>query len=128
VRTACLVTLFLLLGFASPKHPAHANGAASPAPPPTIGLRLTNRNPARTNVSFAIDVPPGAASGPVALDIFDLSGRRVRALVSRLTGPGTHMVVWDLTADSGARVPVGLYFARLQSGEAVVRRLVVLTP
>ena len=57
-------------------------------------------------------------SGGAALAICDVSGRRVRELAAA-AGAGEHVLVWDLRDASGARVPAGLYFARLVVDGAV---------
>lgn len=54
---------------------------------------------------------PGAA--PARLDIFDLSGRRVRTLADRRLDPGAHVIEWDGRDRDGRALPHGLYFARL---------------
>ena len=58
--------------------------------------------------------------------IYDAAGRLVRPLANRvLSGPGT--LTWDGRAMSGERVPVGIYFLRLNAdGESCVRRIVRL--
>ena len=63
----------------------------------------------------------------VRLEIFDPSGRRVRALVSDRIEAGHHESRWTLVDESGARVPNGLYFARFATaGLNRVARLVVM--
>ncbi|MCA9728430.1 MAG: right-handed parallel beta-helix repeat-containing protein, partial [Candidatus Eisenbacteria bacterium] len=67
--------------------------------------------------------------GPVDLAIFDVSGKRIRALVrgDRMS-MGPHTLVWDGLGDMGERVPHGVYWCRLMAGSrSVARRLVVIS-
>jgi len=57
------------------------------------------------------------SSGPVNLAIFNLRGQRVRNLVSRNLGAGSHEIVWRGINDSGGPVASGVYFARLKCAE-----------
>jgi hypothetical protein len=52
--------------------------------------------------------------GVVTLDIFDLSGRRVRRAYSGQDLNGRYELTWDGRDENGALVPVGLYLYRLQ--------------
>ena len=64
----------------------------------------------------------------VAVDLYDLRGRLVRSLVAgRDLGEGSHVLHWDLTDGEGARVPSGVYLARVRAGEASATRKVFVT-
>jgi hypothetical protein len=55
----------------------------------------------------------------IDLEIFDLSGRRVRRLVSSVDQtPGRHEYTWDGLMDSGAAAPAGVYYCRLTTGRS----------
>jgi hypothetical protein len=61
-----------------------------------------------TQLDYAV-----AASAGARLECFDVTGRRVRQWsIAGATG----RISWDGTDDTGARVPAGLYFARLTAG------------
>jgi len=66
-----------------------------------------------------------AAPGKVALEIYDIRGRIVRAW-SAGAGPRSGMVVWDGRDNNGARMACGVYFVRLKNGVAVRTARVVL--
>jgi hypothetical protein len=51
---------------------------------------------------------------PYALDIFDITGRRVGTL-SGIAAGNQETVTWDLRNDAGARVAPGVYFYRFDS-------------
>ncbi len=94
------------------------------AQPLIAGLRPPAPNPTRgtTAVSFAL-----AQSGRVQLGVYDVSGRRVRQLVDGERRAGIETVVWNGTAESGARVGAGVYFVRLAGpGIRDMRRVILL--
>jgi hypothetical protein len=62
----------------------------------------------------------------VELRIYDSGGRLARTLVDRAMGPGTHEVRWDGRNDRGTGLASGVYFARLDVGDDVVTRKLVL--
>ena len=64
--------------------------------------------------------------GPVELAVFDVSGRKIRTLVSGLKAPGDHVATWNGTDPSGSPVPSGLYFYQLLSGTDVETRKMML--
>jgi hypothetical protein len=56
----------------------------------------------------------------VRIAIYDLGGTLVRTLATgRHEGAGAHAVRWDGTRDDGARAASGIYFVRLEAGDAV---------
>jgi hypothetical protein len=85
-------------------HPSgHRDSVLSPGLP----------NPFResTSISFRID-----AEEHVRLEIFDVSGRRIRLLTDAHMKPGMHSVDWNALDDTGRRVSSGVYFCRLVHG------------
>ncbi len=81
-------------------------------------------NPSRghTGITFTL----GHAS-PVRLEVFDVSGRRVRTLTQGFTEAGTRHIEWDGRGGQGAPVPAGTYFLRLSAaGRTVTNKLLVL--
>jgi hypothetical protein len=59
-----------------------------------------------------------AGPGQVRVTVFDLQGRSIRTLEDRGITAGVHDVWWDGLDDAGARVPRGMYFARLKTPAA----------
>jgi hypothetical protein len=74
-----------------------------------------------TEVRFAIP-----AAGRVALDVFDVSGRRVRTLDDGLREAGTHAVTWDGRDERGRASAAGVYFLRLATDAGTSTRKVVV--
>ncbi|MDZ4803237.1 MAG: LamG-like jellyroll fold domain-containing protein [Candidatus Eisenbacteria bacterium] len=78
------------------------------------GLRLTAMpNPFQASATIAFVLP---AAGDVDLAVYDLSGRRVRALRQGRLDAGTQNIAWDGRDDDGRATSSGIYFVRLQSG------------
>jgi subtilisin-like proprotein convertase family protein len=75
----------------------------------------------QANVQFALP-----RDGDVALDLYDVAGRRVRHLFAGSVAAGRHALVWDGHDDAGRSVAAGVYVYRLTTPEgAHVRKLVV---
>jgi hypothetical protein len=84
--------------------------------PLAASLRLTGfvPNPARGSAGIAFSLP---GRGSATLSLFDVAGRRVRALDVGNFGPGAHVV------PVGTGLPSGVYLVRLeQSGKILTVR------
>lgn len=84
-------------------------------PPHGVWLGVPYPTPSRgaTSVAFAI---PGETHA--RLGVFDVQGRRVRELESRVIDPGRYTATWDGDDDAGRRVAPGVYFVVLRAGSA----------
>jgi hypothetical protein len=105
------------------QHPADAVDASGSI---LAGVKLAQNqpNPFRTETQIRFDLP---RTEDVRLDIFDVSGRRVRTLVDASLPAGSHQVEWDSRGDSRESLSSGVYHYRLQAGsEAVERKMVLL--
>jgi hypothetical protein len=79
-------------------------------------------NPTRGPSHFGVVLP---VAGRIALDILDVSGRRVAALASGYEAAGRREFAWDGRIGRGP-APAGLYFARLEAaGRVLTRRFAV---
>jgi|GEM_PF-1469444 len=77
---------------------------------------------AATQIQFTLP-----RSGRVALEIYNISGQRVRTLMNTTAGAGRHRIRWDGSDDRGMRVSSGLYFCRLETDtRARTAKLVLL--
>ena len=81
----------------------------------TLALRAVGPVPFRTTLQLGVDLP---RAGRVQLEVFDVRGRRVRTLLDREAGAGTHPVQWDGRDERGRELGAGIYFLRMQSGGA----------
>ncbi len=103
--------------------PPLAAVAGRPAP----GLQLLPGAPnpfvSATTIRFVLAAP----AARVALDVVDVSGRRVAMLVDSARGAGAHRATWNGTDVAGRAAPPGVYLCRLRAnGVEVTRRLVRL--
>ena len=73
-------------------------------------LRTLSDTPLGLGPAVAVEL---GAPAEARVDLFDLSGRRVRNLANRALPAGITVLRWDGRDESGRAVPRGLYFARL---------------
>jgi glucose/arabinose dehydrogenase len=84
--------------------------AVRPGPRPEPLLRLAGPSPFHDTLHLALRLPePGA----VRVDVFDLAGRRVRALADETLAAGEHPLSWNGRTDAGRRAKAGFYFIRI---------------
>lgn len=97
-------------------------------PPPPLGssvLWSPERNPNYRTAALLLSLP--AAETDVRIDLFDVSGRWVRALHRGGLAAGAHHIEWDGTRHHGARAHTGVFFARAVLGASVhVARFILL--
>tara|TARA_B100001750_G_C15466624_1_gene577408 strand:- start:26 stop:313 length:288 start_codon:yes stop_codon:yes gene_type:complete len=62
----------------------------------------------------------------VTITIYDMMGRRVRNLINRQETAGYKSIQWDFANDAGVSVRAGLYLYRIQAGDFVQTRKMVL--
>ena len=67
-----------------------------------------------------------AENSEVSLELYNLSGQRVRTLVSDMRPAGRHQVVWDGRDDAGRALASGKYFYRLNIGQQHATRGMIL--
>jgi len=86
----------------------------------TIGRVVPNPASAASRLDFTM-----SESQYVEITVYDVTGRRVRNLVSGMRSRGEHAVSWDGRDERGFDTPSGLYFFRMKSGnQAITTRLV----
>ena len=89
------------------------------------GLTLAQNqpNPFRHGTSIRYVLPVGSR---VELEIFDVTGRHVATLVDEHQEAGERVIHWDGVTVEGGRLPGGVYYCRLRSGNRVAIRAMVL--
>ncbi len=91
--------------------------------PKTFALNQNYPNPFNPATTIAFDLP---LSSRVTLEVFDITGRLVRTLVDGQMPAGRHRVIWDGRGEAGQPVASGVYLYRLQAGDFVQTRKMVL--
>jgi len=87
-----------------------------------LGGNYPNPFNPETVISFSL-----GRSGFVNIDVYNVRGQRVRALVSEVYEAGVHSMVWNGCADDGRSVGSGVYFYRMVSGDYVgVKKMLLL--
>jgi len=76
-------------------------------------FRALGGTPISDGPAVAIGLPD---PWPVSVDLYDVTGRRVRNLAMRTLPAGVSVLPWDGRDASGAPVGRGIYFARLRVG------------
>ena len=94
--------------------PTPASAVNEDEPTPRM-LRLTGAypNPLRSSSRLVFELPQETF---VALQVFDVMGRRIRTLTEASYPTGLHEVTWDGRDEQGIRVSAGSYFAKLDAG------------
>lgn len=91
--------------------------------PQTSGLSGNFPNPFNLSTTLSYQV---GAPARVRLDVFDISGQRVRTLVDAPVVAGWYQVRWDGLNEVGQAVATGVYFSRLLVGDGIYLRKMLL--
>ena len=97
--------------------------AATAAIPESFALLQNYPNPFNPSTTIRYGLPVAA---PVSVAIYDVLGRRVRTLLDGNQAAGWHRITWNGRDDQGERVSSGIYIYRLQAGEFMSSRKLVL--
>lgn len=109
-----------------PATPTAVTDAVAAGLPEDVALRPNYPNPFNVHTVIPYRLPAGSESMPVRLDIYDVQGQRIRSLADRSAGPGWHQSLWDGLDDDGVAVASGFYLYRLQIGDRVLARKMLL--
>lgn len=80
-------------------------------------------NPFTTQATIRTILPDG---GPALLEIFNLNGQRVAALLSGEMDAGQHEYSWDGTDSRGRQLSAGVYMVRLRTEKGLTTRRLIL--
>ena len=91
--------------------------------PLTFKLNHNYPNPFNplTTISYSV-----AEGGYTTITIFNILGQQVTTLVNGYQEPGEYSVIWDSRNDAGRQVSSGIYFYRLESGDFVDSKKMLL--
>ena len=88
--------------------------------PESFELHQNYPNPFNPSTTIPFSVPAiGAGMVPASVEIFNAIGQRVKVLLHESVQPGYHRAVWAGDDASGRQVGSGIYFYRVQVGEAM---------
>lgn len=104
---------------------------------PTTGIKLIDNtvpqaytldqnypNPFNPTTTIKYTIPK---EGNVKIEVYDITGRLVNTLVNSSMNSGTYSVTWDGKNSSGMSVGSGIYLYRIQAGDFVsVKKMVML--
>ncbi|MBW7995620.1 MAG: T9SS type A sorting domain-containing protein [Candidatus Glassbacteria bacterium] len=103
----------------------YGDGTARSSLPKDFALKQNSPNPFNPATTISYSVPEGR-SVDISLKVYDIRGRLVTTLVSEVKNAGTYTVFWEGASDSGRKLASGVYFYRLQAGEFMQTRKMVL--
>ena len=81
--------------------------------PQTFGFYENYPNPFNPQTSMRFDLP---SPEKVLLEVYDVSGKKVKTLLNEQRSAGSYNVVWDGTNFDNQHVSAGAYFVRLVAG------------
>jgi hypothetical protein len=84
-------------------------GAGPERMPSNLALSPPSPNPSAGLVNFELALPYSAS---VEAGVYDVSGRRIRALLHGTLSAGRHEIAWDGRDESGEAAAAGLYFVK----------------
>ena len=91
--------------------------------PVVYALHQNYPNPFNPITTLRYDLPENSY---VNVTVYDMLGREIRSLVSTAQEAGFKSVIWDATNDYGKPVSAGVYLYKIQAGEFVQTRKMVL--
>jgi hypothetical protein len=108
-----------------PATPGTMTGVRMPAVPERYALYQNVPNPFNPSTSIGFEVPNGG--GRVLIQVFDVTGRLVRTLLSGKVEAGRTSVPWQGLDNNGQPVSSGIYFVRMKAhGYAATRKMALL--
>ncbi|NKB65855.1 MAG: T9SS type A sorting domain-containing protein [Candidatus Latescibacteria bacterium] len=91
--------------------------------PGTFALAQNYPNPFNSGTTIRFSLPTAA---PVELELFNLAGQKVATLAQGLRPAGSYTLGWDGRDEEGRELASGLYLYRLQAGQRVETRKLLL--
>jgi FlgD Ig-like domain len=101
---------------------AVSEGPASPAARGFLEPNIPNPFAAQTQLAYTI-----SNTGWHRLAVYDVMGRQVALLAEEIERAGRHTMTWNGNDQQGHRLAAGIYFLKLELGDRIEARKVVLT-
>ena len=90
---------------------------------PAFAMNGNFPNPFNPSTTLKFSLGGTAAT---TLDLFDVSGHKVRTLLNTVLDAGEHSIMWNGRDDAGRELASGTYLAKLRSGDQVTTHKLVL--
>ena len=87
--------------------------------PVDFNLKQNFPNPFNPTTSIQYQLPE---AGFITLEVFDVSGRKIKTLINSQQNAGYKTVMWNGTNDAGMPVSTGMYIYSLRSGDKVINK------
>ncbi|MDH3197412.1 MAG: T9SS type A sorting domain-containing protein, partial [Candidatus Krumholzibacteria bacterium] len=110
----------------APSNEASVSGATGAGNTPALTaltVRQNRPNPFTASTELEIGLPAASA---ITIEVYDVAGRRVRALEVQGAGAGWQRVPFAGVDESGAPLASGVYFYRVTANGATVTRKMVI--
>jgi len=91
--------------------------------PGTYSLNQNYPNPFNPITEISFEVP---VRSHVTLTVYNILGQKVTTLVDKELAPNSYIVDWGGTSDDGSKVATGIYFYRLQAGDFIETKKMLL--
>ena len=91
--------------------------------PASFAITSSYPNPFNPSTTIEFTIPE---TGMASLTIYNSAGQKIRALVSTELAGGAHEILWNGLDASGNTVSSGVYIARLQAGDFVAAKQMML--
>jgi ligand-binding sensor domain-containing protein len=104
-------------------HPDSSSGVKDSPSPAEFHITGISPNPFNPSTTISFSLP---AAAQVNLAVYDITGRKVRTLISGNFSAGSRSAIWDGRDSSGRPVSSGVYIARLQSGKSAQSKKMLL--
>ena len=91
--------------------------------PGKFALHPNFPNPFNPTTMITYDL---ADASDVQLNIYDLMGRNINKVVNQNQSAGRHFVIWNANDYLGNQVSAGVYLYRLQAGNKIFTRKMIL--
>jgi hypothetical protein len=101
------------------------DGPPKSGAPRVFSLHPAAPNPFHKSTTLEFDLP---RESHARLVMYDAAGRAVATLADGVLPAGRHHRAWNGSGANGRRLGAGVYFVRLETGERLARRKVILLP
>jgi hypothetical protein len=91
--------------------------------PTSYALSQNYPNPFNPSTEIKFDIP---IRSHVTLTVFNVLGQRVATLVDKEMSPGRYLADWNSTSDNGTEVTSGVYFYKLEAGDFIQTKKMLL--